>query len=516
MKLATKDTWRGLTTEEWESLAPLIPAPMRQGAQKKITDRQMVDALLHREYTKLPWSKLPGLEKDHLAVVKRYTRWRDNGTLQRVFEELDRMGLLPEAPPEPEPAAEEAWKAPEWWELTDWQWEQVSGLLPPDQEEKQQNGRYKTNRQILNILLYREYTDTAWRELPKEFGPWRTVYVRYSNWKEQGIAERVFGELDRLGVLSEDKYQYAQQSVSGDGTALDWWEVTDEQWQQLSPLLRSKELDKRGKKIRNDRRMLNAILCRFRTKTIWVELPEKYGSWRTVIERYRKWRDDGTLQLIFDELELMLPVLEDELEGPVKKEREEPERPLWWWELTDEEWSLVADLLPLEQVHKSCRYKTNRQILNALLYREYTNTAWRNIPKEYISWRTLFERYSQWKNSGVLQQVFAKLKHSGVITEEKYRQGRSSIQESSLEWWELTDQQWERLRPIFPKQDPSKRGRRAGNDRQMLNAILCRYHTDAAWLELPRKYGPWRTVVERYRKWRDEGVLDRVFAELKE
>jgi len=96
--------WRELTDQEWERIAPLIPPPMRQGKRKRVTDRQMVDALLYREYTSCPWTKVPGLESAHLVVVKRYTRWRDDGTLERIFRELERMELLPEEEPQlPEP-----------------------------------------------------------------------------------------------------------------------------------------------------------------------------------------------------------------------------------------------------------------------------------------------------------------------------------------------------------------------------------------------------------------------------
>ena len=48
--------------------------------------------------------------------------------------------------------------------------------------------------------------------------------------------------------------------------------------------------------------MLDAILWRVRVGTKWSELPDEYGSYKTVNEKFRKWYDDGLLEKIFDTL----------------------------------------------------------------------------------------------------------------------------------------------------------------------------------------------------------------------
>jgi len=205
--------------------------------------------------------------------------------------------------------------------------------------------------------------------------------------------------------------------------------------------------------------------------------------------------------------------LMEEPEKQPEKTGPEPERPPEWWELTDAQWERAAPLLSAGQ--PGGRYKSDRQMLNALLYREYTNCPWRELPREFGAWRTVHERYSRWKREGILERVFSILKECGAVSEEKYRLGRRDDWEESIrEWWEVTDEQWERLRPLFPPEDLSKRGRKPASNRQVLNAILCRYYNATPWLELPRKYGPWRTVIQHYMKWRDDGTLDRVFGEL--
>jgi transposase len=79
---------------------------------------------------------------------------------------------------------------------------------------------------------------------------------------------------------------------------------------------------------------------------------------------------------------------------------------------------------------------------------------------------------------------------------------------------ELTDGQWERLRPLLPPQKPPGRGRPAKDHRTVVNGILWRLATGAPWRDLPERYGPWKTVYSRFRRWQRAGVWDRVLAAL--
>jgi len=74
---------------------------------------------------------------------------------------------------------------------------------------------------------------------------------------------------------------------------------------------------------------------------------------------------------------------------------------------------------------------------------------------------------------------------------------------------ELTDVQWERLRPLLPAHKP---GRPRVDDRRMLNGILWKLATGAPWRDLPERYGPWQSVYTRFRRWTRAGVWDRLFA----
>lgn len=45
------------------------------------------------------------------------------------------------------------------------------------------------------------------------------------------------------------------------------------------------------------------MLYRIRTGVQWRELPERYGPWKTVHERHRRWSADGTWELLLQRVQ---------------------------------------------------------------------------------------------------------------------------------------------------------------------------------------------------------------------
>lgn len=78
---------------------------------------------------------------------------------------------------------------------------------------------------------------------------------------------------------------------------------------------------------------------------------------------------------------------------------------------------------------------------------------------------------------------------------------------------ELTDAQWERLAPLLPPQRP-RTGRPANDHRTVLNGMLWILRTGAPWRDLPERYGSWKTVASRFRRWRDAKIWDRILVAL--
>ena len=64
---------------------------------------------------------------------------------------------------------------------------------------------------------------------------------------------------------------------------------------------------------------------------------------------------------------------------------------------------------------------------------------------------------------------------------------------------DLTDEEWERIRPLLPR--PAKRGRKPGVDlREVLNAIRYMARAGAGWRMLPHDFPPWQTVYWWFRR----------------
>ncbi|GHI12455.1 transposase [Streptomyces virginiae] len=78
---------------------------------------------------------------------------------------------------------------------------------------------------------------------------------------------------------------------------------------------------------------------------------------------------------------------------------------------------------------------------------------------------------------------------------------------------ELTDQAWAVIEPLLA---PSRMGRPVRDRRQVLNGILWKLSTGAAWRDLPERYGPWKTVYERFRRWSADGTWDRLLAHVQQ
>ena len=77
------------------------------------------------------------------------------------------------------------------------------------------------------------------------------------------------------------------------------YELSYEQWEQINEMFPKA---KTGRPPKDNRIMMNAILWLARSGAAWADIPERYGSYKTVYSRFCKWRDDGTLLRIFETL----------------------------------------------------------------------------------------------------------------------------------------------------------------------------------------------------------------------
>jgi transposase len=77
-------------------------------------------------------------------------------------------------------------------------------------------------------------------------------------------------------------------------------ELTEKAWVRIEPLL--PPVESGGRRWRDHRQVINAILWKLRTGAPWRDLPERYGPWKTAHERLRIWTADGTWERILDQV----------------------------------------------------------------------------------------------------------------------------------------------------------------------------------------------------------------------
>jgi len=78
---------------------------------------------------------------------------------------------------------------------------------------------------------------------------------------------------------------------------------------------------------------------------------------------------------------------------------------------------------------------------------------------------------------------------------------------------DLTDEQWERLRPLLPPQQ-ARLGRPPKDHRPIINGLLWLNRTGAPWWDLPEQYDLWQAIATRFYRWRRAGNWDRILADL--
>ena len=83
---------------------------------------------------------------------------------------------------------------------------------------------------------------------------------------------------------------------------------------------------------------------------------------------------------------------------------------------------------------------------------------------------------------------------------------------------DLTDEQWEVLSPLLPAQQwrPGGPGRPPCDRQRVINGILYVNKTGCQWRMLPKDFGHWETVYGYFRRWRREGVWQRVMTALRQ
>jgi transposase len=75
--------------------------------------------------------------------------------------------------------------------------------------------------------------------------------------------------------------------------------IDDAVWQRIEGLLPGKTSDC-GVTASDNRLFLEAVLWRVRTGSPWRDLPDAFGNWNSVFQRFRRWARKGVFDRLFE------------------------------------------------------------------------------------------------------------------------------------------------------------------------------------------------------------------------
>ncbi|WP_137990809.1 IS5 family transposase [Streptomyces vilmorinianum] len=87
-------------------------------------------------------------------------------------------------------------------DLSDEQWSVLESVLPSAGVSRRSGNR----RRLINGVRWRVRTGVPWRDLPREYGPWQTVYGLFRRWQREGVWARILTFLqaraDAAGLIT--------------------------------------------------------------------------------------------------------------------------------------------------------------------------------------------------------------------------------------------------------------------------------------------------------------------------
>ena len=75
----------------------------------------------------------------------------------------------------------------------------------------------------------------------------------------------------------------------------------------------------------------------------------------------------------------------------------------------------------------------------------------------------------------------------------------------------LSDEAWEKIRPHLPTGRP---GKPRVDDRTVISGILHVLKVGCRWRDVPAEYGPPTTIYNRYHRWSQRGIWQRIFEKM--
>ena len=73
-------------------------------------------------------------------------------------------------------------------------------------------------------------------------------------------------------------------------------------------------------------------------------------------------------------------------------------------DLNDEEWKIIKELLPKKKLTRPPRW-SKREILNGIFYQLKNGCKWKDLPKDFPPYSTVFWHYKYWRVDGTIERM---------------------------------------------------------------------------------------------------------------
>ncbi|MEH2299722.1 MAG: IS5 family transposase [Nostoc sp.] len=81
-----------------------------------------------------------------------------------------------------------------------------------------------------------------------------------------------------------------------------------------------------------------------------------------------------------------------------------------WYNLTSEQWELLSGLISAAKKGGRKRSVDMEAVVNAIFYILCAGCAWRMLPHDFPSWKTVYHYFRQWRKDGTWQQIHERLR----------------------------------------------------------------------------------------------------------
>jgi transposase len=102
--------------------------------------------------------------------------------------------------------------------ISDELWAVIKPVLPSDVGRR--GKRWADHRRIMAGIVWRFRVGAPWRDLPRDFGPWQTVWKRHYRWSTDGTYARMFLAVQQAFGSSSSAADPLVSVISVDSTSI--------------------------------------------------------------------------------------------------------------------------------------------------------------------------------------------------------------------------------------------------------------------------------------------------------